>query len=194
MKKLLISIVLIAGMGYAGYYGYQAYLASNKPMQRPQTAQVVDVVTVQTKAVKPEASFVAKISSPDRVGLRARVTGFLQEKLFNEGDIVQKGQPLFIIEKVNFEARVRQAEANLAQAEANAVNAKAQFERTQTLYKTKDVSAAKLDEAQAARDSAIAAVAQMKAQLDLAKRTWNTQPSFPRWTEKSVKKLFPLAN
>ena len=170
MKKSLLVLILIVGLGTAGYYGYQNYLDSQKPTQTVQKPQAVDVITVQMKQVKPEASFVAKIESPERVGLRARVTGFLQEKLFNEGDIVQKGQPLFIIEKVNFEARVRQAEANLAQAEANAVNAKAQFERTQTLYKTKDVSAAKLDEAQASRDSAIAAVSQMKALLDLAKK------------------------
>lgn len=170
MKKSLITFALIAGLGIAGYYGYQYYVRSRETQQVVKQPQIVDVITVQNQKINPEASFVAKISSPDRVGLRARVSGFLQEKLFNEGEIVQKGQPLFIIEKVNFEARVRQAEANLAQAEANAVNAKAQFERTKILYETKDVSTAKLDEAQAARDSAIAAVAQTKAQLDLAKK------------------------
>ena len=170
MKKSLIAFALVAGLGYAGYHGYQIYISPAETTQAQKQPQVVDVISVQTENIEPEVSFVAKITSPDRVGLRARVSGFLQEKLFNEGEIVQKGQPLFIIEKVNFEARVRQAEANLAQAEANAINAKAQFERTKILYETKDVSTAKLDEAQAARDSAIAAVSQMRAQLDLAKK------------------------
>jgi multidrug efflux pump subunit AcrA (membrane-fusion protein) len=112
MKKSLITFALIAGLGIAGYYGYQYYVRSGETQQVVKQPQIVDVITVQNQKINPEASFVAKISSPDRVGLRARVSGFLQEKLFNEGEIVQKGQPLFIIEKVNFEARVRQAEAN----------------------------------------------------------------------------------
>ena len=112
----------------------------------------------------------AKIESMDKVGLRARVTGFLQERLFNEGDMVKEGQPLFVIEKVNFEASVREAEANYEQAQAQATNAKAQYDRTQKLFKTKDVSEARLDETNAAHMSAMAAVSQMKARLDLAKQ------------------------
>ena len=185
MKKLILSVAVIAVLGGLGYYGYTAYRLGKMPTWSDLKSgtgvavsqavpaippQVVDVVTVNSQQLIPEASFVAKIESPDKVGLRARVTGFLQEKLFNEGDIVQKGQPLFVIEPVNFEAQVRQAEANLAKAEAASVNANAQYERTQTLFKTKDVSAAKLDEARAAKDSAVATVSQMKAALDLAKK------------------------
>ena len=172
--KLLVLLLLIAG----GYVGYTYWKAGKIPFLKQQTAasmpaippQVVDVVTASEKDIFPEVSFVAKIESQEKVGLRARVTGFLQKALFNEGDIVKKDQPLFLIEKVNFEAQVRQAAANLAKAEAAAVNAKAQYERIQTLFKTKDVSASKLDEAQAEKDAAIATVDQMKASLDLAKK------------------------
>lgn len=173
MKKWILILLVVIGFGAVGRHGYLWYVqrqasAGAAAVQMP--AQAVDVVTVHRQKITPEASFVAKIEARDKVGLRARVTGFLQEKLFNEGDIVQKGQPLFIIEPVNFEAQVRQAEANLARAEAESVNAKAQYDRIQTLFKTKDVSAAKLDEAQAARDAAMAMVAQMKAALDLARK------------------------
>jgi len=172
--KLLILLLLVAG----GYVGYTYWKTGKIPFLKQQTAasapvmppQVVDVVTASEKDIFPEVSFVAKIESQEKVGLRARVTGFLQKALFNEGDIVKKDQPLFLIEKVNFEAQVRQAAANLAKAEAAAVNAKAQYERIQTLFKTKDVSASKLDEAQAEKDAAIATVDQMKASLDLAKK------------------------
>lgn len=166
MKKILL-FVIVAVLGYAGY---KTHFAGKKTAPAPVFIQTVDTVKAALQPVKPEVSFVSKIESPEKVGLRARVTGFLQEKLFNEGDLVQKGQPLFIIEKVNFEAQVRQAEANLAKAEAAAVNAKAQYDRTNSLFKTKDVSAAKLDEARAAHDSAVASVAQMKALLDLARK------------------------
>jgi membrane fusion protein (multidrug efflux system) len=161
------STALIAG---GIYYGYN-YLQSPKNNSTMQIATpAVSVFKVEKKSIYPEASFVAKIESQDKVDLRARVTGFLQERLFNEGDVIQEGQPLFIIEKVNFEAKVREAEANLFKAEAQSINAKSQYERTKTLFKTKDVSEAKLDETKAAYDTSMAAVNQMKANLDLAKK------------------------
>jgi membrane fusion protein (multidrug efflux system) len=173
MKRILniltlyLLVVILSGVGY---YGYQYWQKTNQRQQNQMSAQAVDVVEANYKSVYPEADFVAKIQATDKVGLRARVTGFLQKKMFDEGDIVQKGQPLFLIEPVNFQAQVRQAEANLAKAEANAVNARAQYERAKTLFKTKDVPEAKLDEAQAVNDTAQATVAQMKAALDLAKK------------------------
>ena len=168
--KFLLSTAIIASIGYGSYYAYTALTTSQPKEVVQQQAPTVSVFVAQDKEIYPEVSFVAKIESQDKVDLRARVTGFLQERLFNEGDVVEAGQPLFIIEKVNFEARVREAEANLAKAEAQSVNAKSQYERTKTLYKTKDVSAAKLDETLAAYDTAKAAVSQTKANLDLAKK------------------------
>ena len=158
--KFLLSTAIIASIGYGSYYAYTALTTSQPKAVVQQQAPTVSVFVAQDKEIYPEVSFVAKIESQDKVDLRARVTGFLQERLFNEGDV----------EKVNFEARVREAEANLAKAEAQSVNAKSQYERTKTLYKTKDVSAAKLDETLAAYDTAKAAVSQTKANLDLAKK------------------------
>lgn len=168
--KRIIGLLIVIGLVYGGYYGYMMWQASYTPVSRQMPAQSVDVITASEHSFTPEAEFVAKIQSRDNVGLRARVTGFLQEKLFNEGDFVKQGQPLFLIEKVNFEAQVRQAEANLAKAEAAAVNAKAQYDRSEKLFKTKDISAAKLDEMKATYASANATVAQMKAALDLARK------------------------
>ena len=176
MKKVLGFLCILA-VAFAGYSGYVYHKTGSLPFQKKAVsaqaaaaAQTVDVIAAARQEITPTASFVAKIEAREKVGLRARVTGFLQEKMFNEGDIVTKGQPLFQIEKVNFEAQVRQATANLAKAEAAAANANAQYDRIQSLFKTKDVSASKLDEAKAERDSAAATVEQMKALLDLAKK------------------------
>lgn len=169
MSKILLGTVATILIGLGGYYGYKVYQASHAQSAAMVQAPAVSVFTVENMAIYPEVSFVAKIESQDTVGLRARVTGFLQERLFDEGDMVQEGQPLFIIEKVNFEAKVREAEANLSRAEAQSINAKSQYERTKTLFKTKDVSEARLDETKAAYDTATATISQMKANLDLAK-------------------------
>ena len=167
-KKVIKGIIIAAVVAGAAYWGYGMYQSSAKRGAMQMGAPAVSVIEVARQNVHPEVSFVAKIESMDKVGLRARVTGFLQERLFNEGDMVKEGQPLFVIEKVNFEASVREAEANYEQAQAQATNAKAQYDRTQKLFKTKDVSEARLDETKAAHMSAMAAVSQMKARRDLA--------------------------
>jgi membrane fusion protein (multidrug efflux system) len=164
--KLIAVILLVLVLG--GAYAYWNTQKQKGTQNVPATA--VAAFKVLEREINPESSFVAKVESKDTVGLRARVTGFLQERLFQEGDLVAEGQPLFILEKINFEANVRDAEANVQKAEAHAENAKSQYERTKTLFKTKDVSEAKLDEALATYESAKADVEQMKARLDLARQ------------------------
>ncbi|MBQ9089658.1 MAG: efflux RND transporter periplasmic adaptor subunit [Alphaproteobacteria bacterium] len=166
-KKILIISITAIAICSIGYWGYK-YFTKNQEQNMPIPA--VEVVKVNTQDIYPQSSFVAKIESKDKVGLRARVQGFLQQRLFQEGDLVKEGQPLFIIEPVNFEASVREAQANVTKAEAQVKNAKSQFDRTKTLFKTKDVSEAKLDETQAAYHSAEASLEQAKAKLDLAKK------------------------
>lgn len=162
---LIVSVLGVLGLGvYYGYYKTQTPVVQKMPVV------AVDVERVVLKDVYPKSSFVAKIEAQDKVGLRARVQGFLQERLFKEGDIVTKGQPLFVIEPVNFEATVREAEANVSKARAAVKNTKAQYERAQTLYKTKDVSESKLDTEEAAYTSAQASLGQAEAKLDLAKK------------------------
>ena len=166
-SKFLFIGVGVAALGLIGWYGYTR-LQAPATLSMPQTS--VSAMKIEPEKVFPEVSFVSKIESKDAVGLRARVQGFLQKRLFNEGDLVKENQPLYIIEPVNFEAAVREAEANVAKAEAQVKNMKAQFERTQKLYKTKDVSESKLDEFEANYRSAEAVLAQAKAQLDVAKK------------------------
>ena len=165
-KKILLSFALLGAL-LAGY-GIYHYSAPTVTQQMPTMA--VDAMKVEMSEIYPESSFVAKIEAKDKVSLKARVQGFLQERLFKEGDLVTKGQPLFVIEKVNFEAAVREAEANVAKAAAQVKNKKAQYERAQTLYKTKDVSESKLDEDEAFYSSAQASLAEAEAKLDLAKK------------------------
>lgn len=167
LKKISVSIAVLGAL-LAGGCVYYYYSKPNAIQQMP--AVSVDALKVKLSEIYPESSFVSKIESQDKVALRARVQGFLQERLFKEGDLVTKGQPLFVIEKVNFEAAVREAQANVAKAEAQVKNKKAQYERAQILYKTKDVSESKLDEDEAFYTSAQASLAEAQAKLDLAQK------------------------
>lgn len=165
-KKIILSVLGLCILG-TSYYAYRSFLVPTQP-QMP--AMEVNAYQVSKSSIQPTTSFVAKIESKDKVDLRARVQGFLQERLFQEGDIVKKGQPLFVIEKVNFEAAVREAQANVAKATAQVKNTKAQFERAQKLYKTKDVAESRLDLAEADYASAQAELGRAQAQLDLAQK------------------------
>ena len=178
MKKTIITLVILAIIAVVGY-SYRDKIASvyNKtsPTQTQQAPQKipVEVVKLKRQDFYPSLSFVAKIEAKDQVDVRARVTGFLTKRLFKEGELVNEGQLLFEIEKDQFEASVNNAQANLAKAKANEDNAAAQYKRAQDLFKTKDVSEARLDERKAEYSTAKALVKQAQAQLDIAKLNLN---------------------
>ena len=167
MKKLFLFLIIIILIGAGIYFYFQKAQTPATPQVQP---TAVTALVVQEKEVFPETSFVAKIEAKDKVALRARVEGFLQERLFQEGDMVTQGQVLFVIEKANFEANVRDAEANLNKAEAQLKNTQAQYNRSLKLFKTKDVSEARLDEVKAQFEASKAEINQAKAKLDLAKK------------------------
>ena len=76
------------------------------------------MVSVQPTEVTPSTAFNGRVEAVDLVQLRARVTGFLEERLFDEGADVKAGDLLFVIEKKPYEAVVAQRQAELASAEA----------------------------------------------------------------------------
>ena len=99
MFKKIFGGIIVVLLIFVGYFAWR--LTRPQPAQQAQVP-VVDAVRLSETDIYPEVSFVAKIESQDKVALRARVSGFLQERLFQEGDIVKKDQPLFIIEQVNY--------------------------------------------------------------------------------------------
>ena len=129
----------------------------------------VTVAPVQKESVEEQIQFVGRVAAVDRVELQARVQGFLKEKRFSEGQQVEVGQVLFVIEPDQYQAVVTQREADLAKAVADEENARAQLARGQELVKQKNIAQSKVDELQAAESIAKAGIAQAKAALDAAK-------------------------
>jgi membrane fusion protein (multidrug efflux system) len=142
------------------------------PEQKAVEPPVVGVIEVAEQKVNPFFEFVAKTRAKESVALRARVTGFLESRDFQEGGDVEKDQVLFRIEPERYQASLAQAEAELAAAEASLNRAKVDAARYQELLKTNNVSQQKVDEAaaevlvqEAAVQTAKAAIKQ--AQLDV---------------------------
>ena len=109
------------------------------------TAIPVGVLPAELRPITQATEFVGRVEAMERVEIRARVTGFLQNVLFTEGNIVKAGDVLYRIEPDTFQAAVQQAQGALYEAQGKLANATAQRARTQELTKTDAASKALLD-------------------------------------------------
>ena len=128
-------------------------------------APAVGVRLVVQRGVSQSFEFVGHIKATDKVDLRARVEGFLEKRLFREGQDVKAGDLLYQIEKVQYEALVEQAKANLAAAEAESTNAKLEYSRQLELSKRQYSAQSVVDQNRATMDTAAAKIMQAKAAL-----------------------------
>ncbi|MDD2902480.1 MAG: efflux RND transporter periplasmic adaptor subunit, partial [Syntrophales bacterium] len=103
------------------------------------------------------------------VQLRARVEGYLEKVLFQDGDPIKKGQLLFLIQQNTYLAKLQQAEAAIISQKARLVHAQTELVRYTKLLKQKAASQTDVDQWQYERDSARGALLAAQAQRDLAK-------------------------
>lgn len=122
--------------------------AGGKVLAQQQTPAAVPVGTVaaQMRVIDRSADFVGRIEAVNRVEIRARVTGYLDEVLFRDGEDVKEGMPLFRIERAPFEAAVEQAQGALERAQGALQNAVVQRQRAEELLKTAAGSVAVRDQ------------------------------------------------
>ncbi|WP_239032012.1 efflux RND transporter periplasmic adaptor subunit [Paroceanicella profunda] len=112
---------------------------------------------------------VGRIEAQERVELRARVTGFLEAVLFEDGATVKAGDVLYHIEKDEFAAAVTQAEGTLQQDQAALKLAQVQLDRATALADRDTGTIARRDEAQAAADEAAGRITSDQAALARAR-------------------------
>lgn len=159
-----LSVCLLAFvLCLSGCFEKKANVAQTAPKQH------VSVVKVGYYPYTERFDFPGRIDAVSSVDLKARVAGFLKDRLFEEGAIVKKGQLLFTLEREPFEAKVAEAAANLAKAEADAKNADLNYKRALELRKSGNISQSSVDTREAENSVAKAAVLQAKAALNLAK-------------------------
>ncbi|MFG1480549.1 efflux RND transporter periplasmic adaptor subunit [Xanthobacter sp. V4C-4] len=131
----------------------------------PPTVTVAEVIQQPVTTFLELTGNTASINSVD---LNARVQGFLTSINYADGQLVKKGDLLFVIEQDTYKASVEQAKATLAAKQASQVQAEAEFNRQNQLAKQDFASQAVLDQARAKRDGAVADVQNAQASLDLA--------------------------
>lgn len=129
----------------------------------------VSTVTVAAVTVPRTLDLPGRLTSTRVAEVRAQVSGIVQERAFEEGSLVRKGDVLFRIDPAVYRAEVDAKSAALARAEATKVQAQRQSERTEALLERQAASAAQQDIAVAALRQAEADVASAKAQLARAR-------------------------
>jgi membrane fusion protein (multidrug efflux system) len=122
-------------------------IASLSPAWAQQPAAIpVGTLAAELRPITKSTEFVGRVEAMERVEIRARVTGFLQDILFKDGALVKEGDVLYRIERDSFDAAVQQARGALLEAQGKYANASAQRARTEELVKTAAASKALLDE------------------------------------------------
>lgn len=125
----------------------------------------VTTMTVAPKAIPVSFEYVGQTAGSREVEVRARVTGILLKRNFEEGGPVKQGQSLFTIDPAPFEAAVTRAQADVAAAEARLEQAKRNVARFKPLYAEKAVSQKDYDDAVSAEQIGAADVKAARARL-----------------------------
>lgn len=133
----------------------------------PQPAEV-NAITVTPTTIPVKTTFVAQVESSHQVEIVARVNGFLEKILYKEGEVVKKGQKMFLMDQKPFIAQVDAMRSALANSQAQLWTAQANLNRVEPLAKLDAASKSDLDNAIGSVQSAKAAVDQAKARLTQA--------------------------
>lgn len=160
-RKVLVSLIVICGAIIL------YYVINSKPKIK-EVYPTVSVQKVQKEDISIYGEYVGRIRAHQFVEVRARVEGYLQQMLFNEGSSVVKDQNLFVIDQTMYKAKAEKARALLKKDEAQVLKAKRDYERIKPLYEQNAASRLDLDNAEAAYESAKATLLMSKADLTQA--------------------------
>ena len=157
----MLMMVSLAGCGQ----GQQQKAAQNLPavtVAKPAQRMVVDL-----------DEYVGRFVAVNSVDIRSRLSGYLSEIHFTDGQLVKKGDLLFTIDRRPFQIVLEQMRANLAQARANLAFAKADLERGQSLVQNKTITEQTFDQRIQAKNVAEASVAAQEAMVHSAELDLN---------------------
>ena len=159
--RLIALVVVVAAIAVALYFIF-------RKQPQPEVIPTVTVETVQTEDMEIYGEYVGRIRAQQFVEIRARVEGYLEEMLFEEGTYIQKDQVLFIIAPKLYRARVDKAYAQLQKDRALELKAKRDLDRIRPLFEQNAASQLDLDNAIASYESAVSAVMMSEADLTQA--------------------------
>ncbi|MCR9941453.1 multidrug efflux RND transporter periplasmic adaptor subunit VmeY [Vibrio owensii] len=156
LVALMAATAILAGCGEAN----NAQKGGQAPLVVTQDVTIIDY--------QPSKSYIGRIEAVEDTNITAQVSGYLEARHFDEGQMVEKGQLLYSIEPSSFEAQVASAKAALAQAKAALKKAELDHERGKNLLPRGSISQSEFDALTATLLGARAELEAANAQLKLA--------------------------
>ncbi|HKS54161.1 MAG TPA: efflux RND transporter periplasmic adaptor subunit [Steroidobacteraceae bacterium] len=153
LPRLVLSLAVFVGLAACGD---KADPNANKPIP-------VSTRQVESRSVPIVLEAVGRTEGSKEVEIRARVSGIVQKRLYNEGSFVRAGTPLFQIERAPFEIALAHAKATADQAEATNEQARREAERLGGLLANSAVSKRVAEEAETSYRTATAQLAAARA-------------------------------
>ena len=157
-RQAIAGAVVLAIIAVALYFIFR-----KRP--QPEVHPTVVVETVTTDDMEIYGEYVGRIRAQQFVEIRARVEGYLEEMLYEEGTYIKKDQVLFVIDPKLYKARVDGARAQLQKDKALELKAKRDLDRIRPLFEQNAASQLDLDNAIASYESAVSAVIMSEADL-----------------------------
>lgn len=155
-QPLLLPLLIASALTLTACSGADA------PPKPPMGPMPVTVIEMQTQSVPNAVEIMAQTEGAKEAEVRARVGGILVKQLYQEGQPVKAGQPLFQIDRASYEIAFAEAKARADQTER-------EMARMKKLIEVQGVSRKEVDDATSANELAQAALRQ--AQLNLS---WTT--------------------
>ncbi len=156
-----IPVLLLAGCSEKSSHAN----ANNAPMPPPE----VNVVAVQPKDIPLSFEYVGQTAGSRETEVRARISGILEKRLYEEGSRVNAGTVLFQIDPGTYQTQLASAEAAAAVSQAKLNQARREFARLSPLGAEKAISQKEVDDAKSALETAEASFKQAQAQVNEAK-------------------------
>lgn len=166
-SKMTLSIAFIAvALVVAFLAGCDARSQAAEHTPAPPEVEVAEVVADEVTLWN---RFTGRVAAPETVALRPRVSGYIDRVAFEEGEMVEQGQVLFVIDPRPYRARLRAAEAELSHARSQLALATSEAARARQLMESRAISREEFDQRSAAQLSARAALEAAEATLESAR-------------------------
>jgi RND family efflux transporter MFP subunit len=155
------AIAFVAALGAAKFWTAQAQLPA------PSASTPIPVVLPKLQSVTNYVEITGNAASVNDVKLLARVTGYLDQIHYEDGQFVKKGDLLFTIQQAPYKQQLEQARAQVLTAQASLLYAKTEFARYTKLVKQDAATQTEVDHWNFERASAAASLLSAQAQVSI---------------------------